>query len=377
MVEVKEIAPTNAELKKYIRFGISLYKDNDCYVPPMIFDDLHTLSPQKNPAFEYCHAQNFMAYKDGKPAGVITAIVNDRVNEKSGKKQARFGFVEFVDDVEVVDALFHAAEQWARNQGMTEIVGPMGFTDMDHEGMLIEGFDQLGTMATIYNYPYYPQHMERMGYVKDADWVEFRVKVPEDIPPKMKRVAQIVMQKYGLKIKKYTSGKKAKADYGQALFECINQTYSDLYGYCQLSKKQIDYYVDMYLKILPLDYLSIVTDKDDNLVGVGITIPSLSKALQKCRGRLFPLGWFHILKALHSHNDIVDLMLIAVKPEYQNKGVNSLLFYDLLPIYIRNKHVWAESNLELETNANVQSQWAYFDHHQHRRRRAYRKSLTE
>lgn len=374
-IEIKPVSPTRRELNGYVKFGIDLYEGNDCYVPPLIFDEVETLMPQKNPAFEFCRAQSFMAYRDGKAAGRITAIINDKVNERTGRRQARFGFVDFVDDPVVVDALFEAAEQWARDHGMTEIIGPMGFSDMDHEGMLVEGFDELGTMATIYNYPYYPAHMVRMGYVKDADWIEFRMTVPEGIPDKMARIAEIVKKKYNLKVLKYTSGKKIKADYGQALFNLINEAYDRLYGYSPLSPKQIDYYIDMYLGILKLEYVPVIVDEAGKLVGVGITMPSLSRALQKSRGRLFPTGWFHLLRALYGRNDIVDLMLVAVAPEYQNKGVNALLFADLIPVYIKNGVKFAESNLELEDNANVQAQWQYFEHRQHRRRRAYRKQL--
>lgn len=374
-VEIKIVSPTRRELNGYVKFGIDLYEGNDCYVPPLIFDEVETLMPQKNPAFEFCRAQSFMAYRDGKAAGRITAIINDKVNERTGRLQARFGFVDFVDDPVVVDALFNAAEQWSREQGMTEIIGPMGFSDMDHEGMLVEGFDELGTMATIYNYPYYPAHMVRMGYVKDADWIEFRMTVPEGIPDKMARIAEIVRKKYNLRVLKYTSGKKIKADYGQELFNLINEAYDRLYGYSPLSPKQIDYYIDMYLGILKLEYVPVIVDEAGKLVGVGITMPSLSRALQKSRGRLFPTGWFHLLRALRGHNDTVDLMLVAIAPEYQNKGVNALLFADLIPVYIKNGVKFAESNLEFEDNANVQAQWQYFEHRQHRRRRAYRKQL--
>lgn len=230
-------------------------------------------------------------------------------------------------------------------------------------------------MATIYNYPYYPEHMERMGYRKDTDWIEFRLTVPDKVPEKMTRIAELVMRKYNLRIVKYTSPKKIKADYGQALFELINEAYADLYGYSALTEKQIDYYVDMYLGLVRLDYVSLVVDADDRLVGVGISLPSLTKALQKSRGSLFPFGWWHLLRALRGKNDVVDLMLVAVRPEYQSKGVNSLFFYDLLNLYIRDGVKFAESNIELEENLHVQSQWDYFEKRQHRRRRAYRKGL--
>lgn len=374
-IEIRKINPTQSELRKYVKFGIDLYKGNSYFVPPLIFDEIDTLRPDKNPAFEFCQAQSFMAYRDGKPVGRITGIINNKVNEKTGEKSLRFGFTDFIDDKEVVDALFNEVETWGRQQGMTSIVGPMGFSDMDHEGMLIDGFEELGTMATIYNYPYYPQHMERMGFVKDAEWVEYRIAIPSEVPDKYQRIADIVKKKYNLRVKKYTNRKKLKDEYGQALFELINEAYDDLYGYSPLTPKQIDHYIDMYLGILRLDCVCVVVDSEDRLVGVGISLPSLSKALQRGKGSLLPFGWWHLLQALKWKNDVVDLMLIAIKPEYQSKGVNALLFSDLIPTYVKNGYKWAESNLELEDNASVQLQWQYFDRRLHRRRRAFRKPL--
>ncbi|WP_289746339.1 N-acetyltransferase [Paramuribaculum intestinale] len=374
-IEIRSVSPDRKELKKYVKFGIDLYRGNDCYVPPLIFEEIETLMPSKNPAFDFCEAQSFMALRDGVPAGRITAIINRVVNERTGKREARFGFVDFVDDAEVVDALFRAAEEWSRQRGMIEMVGPMGFTDMDHEGMLIDGFDELGTMATIYNYPYYPVHMERMGYKPDVDWVEYRMTVPDSVPDKYLRIASLVERKYGFKTLHYTSRSRLKADYGRAIFDLINVAYDGLYGYSPLSDRQIDYYIDKYLGILRLDCISVVVDKDGKLVAFGISIPSFSRALQRSGGRLWPLGWYHLLKAIHGKNDVVDLMLVAVSPEYQNMGVNAMVFADLLPTYIKNGYKFAESNLELADNASVQLQWQYFERRQHRRRRAFRRDL--
>ena len=259
---------------------------------------------------------------------------------------------------------------------MTEMVGPLGFSDMDHEGMLVDGFDEMGTMATIYNYPYYPAHLERMGYAKDADWIEFRVEVPDEVPAKIARVADMVARRYNLHVKHYTSRKKIKEEYGVKLFELINDAYDHLYGYSSLSRRQIEYYIDKYLGILRLDCVSVILDNNDRLVAVGISIPSMSKALRKSGGRLLPFGWFHLLKGIKGRNDVVDLMLIAVDKEYMGKGVNSLIFADLVPTYVKLGFKFAESNIELETNDNVQLQWQYFNYRQHRRRRAYRKSLV-
>lgn len=374
-VTIKALRPTRKEVKNYVRFGIDLYKGNPCFVPPLVVDEIATLTPEKNPASEHCRSQLFMAYRDGKPVGRITALINDLVNNKNGRHDMRFGWVDFIDDAEVVDALFEAACDWGRQQGCDSVVGPMGFSDLDHEGMLIEGFNEMGTMATIYNYPYYKDHMERMGFVKDADWVEYRIKVPDAIPEKHKRIAEIIARKYELRTVKYTDRNKLRDDYGQPLFELINEAYADLYGYSPLTPAEIDHYIKEYLGILRLEDVSIVVDKDDRLVAVGISMPSLSKALRRANGRLFPTGWYHLLRAIRGHVDVVDLLLVAVRPEYQSKGVNALLFADLIPSYIANGYKYAESNLELEGNENVQRQWEYFERRQHRRRRAWRRPL--
>ena len=374
-ITVEALQPTKSSLRRFAKFAIDLYADSPYYVPQLISEDIETLMPEKNPAFDYCEAQAFLAWRDGKPVGRIVGIVNNLVNERSGVKEARFGFVDFIDDAEVADALFAAVEDWARQRGMTRIIGPMGFTDMDHEGMLIEGFEEMGTMATIYNYPYYPRHVERLGYVKDVDWVEYRVKVPAEVPEKFSRIADLVRKKYNLRSIKFNSRRKIKEQYGQALFDLINEAYDKLYGYSPLNQRQIDYYIKAYLGILRLDCISVIVDADDNLVALGICMPSLSAALRKAKGKLFPTGWYHLLQGIHGKNDVVDLLLIAVKKEYMNKGVNALIFADLIPIFNKEGFKEAESNLELEGNDSVRMQWQYFPHRQHRRRRAFSKNL--
>jgi len=373
-ITIREISGKKA-LKKYVQFNIDLYKENPYAVPPLIFEEVGTLSPEKNPALEFCESVYYMAYEGEKPVGRIAGIINHKVNEKSGKKSARFGFVDFIDDTEVSDALFNAVEKWAREKGMEEIVGPLGFTDMDPEGLLIEGYDQPGTMVAIYNYPYYVNHITRLGYEKDNDWVEFKIYVPEEIPVKHKRISDIVQAKYKLKVLKYNSIKKIVKDYGRKIFELINQAYADLYGYSALSEKQIDYYVKMYIPMVRLENVSLIVNEKEELVGVGIAIPSMTKALQKAKGKLFPFGFIHILKALRGKNDVVDLLLVALRPDYQNTGANALLFSDLIPVFIKNGYKYAESNPELEENGKVQSQWQYFENVQHKRRRAYKKRL--
>lgn len=373
-IEIRKI-DTKGGLKKFVKWGIDLYKGNDCFVPPLVMDDVNTLDPHNNPAFDFCESIYFMAYDDGKPVGRIAGIINNVVNEKTGKKTLRFGWVDFIDDPRVSEALFRAVEVWGRSKGMEEIVGPLGFSDMDPEGMLVEGFDQEGTMATIYNYPYYPKHLEAMGFEKEADWIEFRMTIPDGIPERYQRISDIIKRKYELSTPKYTSAKKLVKDYGQEIFQLINEAYSELYGYSPLTPRQINRYISMYIPVLRLDNISLIVDKDKKLIGVGIAMPSMSKALIKCRGRMFPFGWIHLLKALRGQNDVVDLLLVAVKPEYQSKGVNSLLFTDLIPCFIKNGYKFAESNPELELNQKVQSQWGYFETRQHKRRRAFRKSL--
>lgn len=375
MLEIKQIQPTRSALRDFTQFQIDLYRGNDYYVPPLVSDDIEALSPGKNPAFDFCEAAYFMAYRDGKPVGRIAAIINSQVNRNSDAKICRFGFMDFVDDMEVSRALFDAAEDWGRRKGMNRMVGPLGFTDMDREGLLVEGFEELSTMATNYNYPYYAGHVEAAGYAKESDWVEFLLQVPDKVPERYDRIATLVKEKLNLRIQKYTSRKKAKAEIGHKLFRLINEAYKDLYQYSQLTDRQIDYYVDYYLGLVNLDLLTFVMDKDDNLVGLGIALPALSRGLQTAHGRLHPFGWYHLLKALKGKNDRVDLLLVAVHPDYQNRGVNALMFQDLLPHFIRLGFKYAETNPEMETNAKVQSQWEVFNPRQHRRRRSYAKDI--
>ena len=374
-VEIRLIKPIKSELRRYVQFGIDLYRGNPYYVPPLILDDINTLNPKKNPAFEFSEAQSFMAYRDNKPVGRITAIINNSANSKFDEKVVRFGFVDFIDDDAVVDALFDAARRWGLEHGMTKMVGPLGFTDLDPEGMLVDGFEETGTMATIYNYPYYAEQMRRMGFIKETDWIEYRITVPESVPEKMARISDIVSRRFGLRVVKTTSRTELKEKYGHELFRLINECYADLYGFVPLTERQIEYYIKMYLGLIRLDDICVIVDKDDRLAGVGLSMPSLSKALQRSRGKLFPLGWYHLLRAIRGHSDVVDLLLVAIRPEYQGKGVNAMLFTHLIPAYIANGYRGAEGNVELEGNDNVQKQWEYFERRQHRRRRAWAKEI--
>ena len=375
-IEIKQVT-TRRELKRFIRLNYEMYKDNAFAVPDLYEDMLKTFSRDKDPAFEFCEADYFLAYKEGRLVGRVAAIINRRANATWQKQTVRFGWIDFVDDEDVSRALIDTVAAWGRERGMTEMEGPLGFTDMDAEGMLTEGFDQLSTMATIYNYPYYPQHMERLGLTKAMDWIEMKLMVPPQVPDKYVRIAEIVKQKYNLHVRKLKSVREIKrTGIGQRIFDLINESYAPLFGYSQMTQAQIAQYVKEYLPILDLSLVTLIENEQDELVGVGISMASLSTALQRAKGKMFPLGWWHLAKALYwKKPPIVDLLLVAVKPEYQNKGVNALLFTDLIPQYIRHKFVWAETNPELEVNDKVQSQWQYLENYLHKRRRCYRKDI--
>ena len=366
-----------ADLKHFIRFNYEMYKGNAFSVPDLYEDMLKTLSPDKNPAFEFCEADYFLAYSDGKIVGRVAAIINKRANAAWHKKAVRFGWIDFVDDDEVSKALIETVAAWGKERGMDMMEGPLGFTDMDAEGMLIEGFDQLSTMATIYNYPYYPQHMERLGLQKEMDWIEMKLKVPDAVPEKYKRIAEVVKNKCRLHVRKLKSMREVRKDaLGYKIFDLINEAYTPLFGYSRMTKRQIDQYINEYLPILDLDMVTLIENEENEIVGVGISMASLSTALQRAKGKLFPFGWFYLLKSLYiKRPPILDLLLVAVKPEYQNKGVNALLFADLIPIYIKKGFKWGETSPELEVNEKVQSQWQYIEGKIHKRRRCYSKQI--
>lgn len=372
---IKKVS-SKKELKTFIRFNYELYKGNPYSVPDLYDDMLGTFSPKRNAAFEFCEADYFLAYNNNKVVGRVAAIINKRANETWNKKEVRFGWIDFIDDIEVSEALLDTVARWGKERGMEAMVGPLGFTDMDAEGMLIEGFDQLSTMSTIYNFPYYPQHLEKLGFEKEADWVEFKLTVPDKLPEKFVRISEIILQKYKLRIKKLKRKEIKTKNYGQKIFDLINEAYAPLYGYSKMTQKQINQYIKMYLPLIDLRMVSLVEDENGELIAVGISMPSLSEALQKAEGKMLPFGWYHLLKALFFKKPkVLDLLLVGVKPEYQSKGVNALLFYDLVPVYQQMGFKYGESNPELELNKKVQSQWSAFESVQHKRRRAYKKML--
>ena len=379
-IQIKRVE-TKKDLKRFIEFHYDLYKGNPYDVPNLYSDEVNTLSKNKNAAFDFCEAEYYLALKEGKIVGRVAAIINHKANEKWKKKDVRFGWIDFIDDIEVSRALFKAVEEYGRKKGMNDIVGPLGFTDMDPEGMLTWGFDKLGTMATIYNYEYYPQHMEKLGgWEMDNDYVEYYLVVPEKSPEKYTKIAEMVEKRYNLHVRKLTKKDIFQGGYGKKLFDLINLTYSDLYGFSELTDRQIDQYVKMYFPLADLNLVTVIEDgnKDNQLAGLGITIPSLSRALQKCRrGRLFPFGWWHLLRAIKFHKtDGVDLLLMGFLPEYRSKGANALLFADLIPRYVDYGFKWGETQVEMESNEGVQSQWGPLDPINHKKRRCYRRSLT-
>lgn len=373
---------TRKGLRAFVNFYYELYKGNKFAVPFLRFDEMNTLSKRKNPAFEFCEAQYFLAVDgEARIVGRVAAIINRRANEQWNKKQVRFGWFDFVDDLEVSQALLNAVEAWGRTKGMTECVGPLGFTDMDREGLLIEGFHHKSTMYINYNYPYYKNHMEAMSfYEKDNDWLEYRIKVPEETPAKFARTAEMIEKRYNLHVRKLTKKDVFQGGYGQKIFELINATYKDLYGYSELSQKQIDQLIHSYLSFLDFNLITCIEDwseAEHKMVGIGITIPSLAKALQKCRrGRLFPFGWWHVLRAIKMHKTkIVDLLLVGILPEYRAKGANALLFADLIPRYQAYGIEWGETQVEMEANAGVQGQWGVLNPILHKRRNCYKKII--
>lgn len=379
-ITIKKVE-TKEDLKAFIEFHYDLYEGNEYDVPNLYSDEVNTLSKDKNAAFDFCVADYYLAIRDNKVVGRVAAIINNKANEKWDQKRVRFGWIDFIEDKEVLEALLKAVEDFGKAHGMNEIVGPLGFTDMDPEGMLTWGFDQLGTMPTIYNYDYYPRLLESLpGYEVDNKYVEYKLFVPDTVPEKYAKIAEMIQNRYNLRIKKLTKKDVFEGGYGKKIFELINSTYKDLYGFSELSQKQIDQYINMYFPFADLSLITLVEDAsaDNRLVGIGITLPSLSEALQKCKkGRLFPFGWFHLLRAIKFHKTkIVDLLLIGVLPEYRMKGVNALIFADLIPRYQAYGFEWGETQVEMETNANVQSQWETLNPVMHKRRNCYKKVLN-
>ena len=380
MNKVKVVkADTKKTMDDFVALPRYIYKDCAQYVPDLDMDVRATFDPKKNAGLEFSDIQPFVAYDDdGKCVGRIAAIINRRANERWDVKTVRFGMIEFIDDINVSQALLNAVEEWGRTHGMNSVQGPMGISDFDKEGMLVNDFNLMGSMISIYNPPYYPRHMEQLGFVKEVDWVSFHIDVPKVVPEKFARVTSLVQRRFGLTFKKMTKDDLLAGGYGRKIFELLNIAYAPLFGFSELSDRQIEDFLKQYIPIVDTRLFTGVEDCDGRLVGIAITTHSLSQAMHKSRGKLLPLGWFHLLRSLKwKHEGVVDLMLIAVHPDYQGMGVNALFFADLIPIYNEYGITLAETGPQLEDNLKELSQWKTLNPRTVKRRRCYQKELRE
>lgn len=372
---IKEIK-TKRELRHFVQFGIDLYKGNPYYCPPIFFDEVNSFDPKSNPALEVCDHVTYLAYRNNKIVGRIAGMINHRANEAWSVKKCRFGWFDFIDDYDVFKALLDTVAEWGRSRGMTCLNGPVGFTDFDKEGLLIEGFDYNSPMASLYTHPYYISHYERYGLRKEADWIEFQIQSPRVVPEKIQRVAEIVKGRYNLRVVKVKNSKELRKRYGYTYFDVLDEAYQKLYNYQPMTERQKRYYCKMYFPLVNYDFVTMVVNENDEVVAVGLGMPSLSDALRKCQGRLFPFGWYYLLKALKAKKMTdFDLLLIAVRPDYQDKGVNSLIIDEMTPHFDRYGIKRVETTSILETNKKNIANFLYFDNIQHKRRRAYIKEL--
>ena len=372
-IELRKVS-TRAELGRFVSFPEKIYGNVKEWVPAPRFDEINTLSKDRNPAFEFCEAEYWTAWKDGTMVGRIAGIINHRYVEKWGNRYARFGWIDFIEDFEVAEALVRQVEAWAKEKGMDAVHGPLGFTDLDREGMLVEGFGERATFATIYNHPYYAEYMERLGYAKDIDWIEFLVQTPAEIPEKVLRVNDILSKRSGVRIFPWKTRKQLISLYGEQVFALLDEAYAELYGTTPLSHEQMKAYIKQYLSFVDPRFTKILVDKDDRLAGFAITVPNISDALFKSRGRLFPLGWLRILLAMRKP-EVIDMLLIAIRKEYQARGVVALLMTELNRSAIENGIAYSETNPELETNIAVHGIWKDYPKRQHKRRRIYLRKL--
>ena len=374
-LEIKEIT-TRKELKQFIEFTNTLYRECEYYCPPLFFDEMNCFDKEKNPALEVCDYKLWMAYRDGKAVGRIAGIVNYRANETWGYKNARFGWFDFIDDLEVSKALLDKVVAWGKEKGMTAINGPVGFTDFDHQGLLLEGYDYLAPMASLYNFPYYVKHFDAYGLTKDADWIEIQVYPPTCCPERLNRIAEIVKERSKVRVDKVKNARELVRKYGIEYMDVIDIAYQKLYNFQPMTIKQKNYYKDMYFPILNFDFVTLVVNDKDEVVGVGVGMPDISEPLRKCGGHLFPFGWYHVLKALKAKQmDAFNFLLIAVRPDYQDKGINALFFQDQIPYINKYKIKRLETTAILETNTKNIANFTQFDHKMHKRRRAYIKQI--
>ena len=374
-VTVKTVT-SKKDLKAFVKFPLELYKDCPYYVPGLFLDEMATLDPAKNPMAQYSKSRLFLAYKDGKVVGRVAAIVNEIANRNWNHQEVRFGWIDFIDDMEVSSALIDAVIGFGKELGMTSVTGPLGFTDFDNEGCVVEGFNQISTYALRFNYEYYGRHFEALSMTKANDWLEFRIYVPTAIPEKVSRAAKLVEERYDLHLKKLTKRDVTKGGYGQKLFDLVNRTYNVLYDFTVLPQDVMDKYVDSYLGLLDMRYVTVIEDSEGKLVALAVAMPSIAKAVQKSRGYLFPFGWWHLVKSMYlKHDEAIELMLIGVDPDYRNRGVHAMLFNQFIGNLIKGGFKYGESNAEMETNNSVQNIWNGYEKDFVRRRRVFTKEI--
>lgn len=374
-VSIKTVE-TKAQLKAFVKFPLELYKDCPYYIPNIYVDDMSALDMAKNPMGKYCKTRKFLAYKDGQLVGRCIAIINEIANRDWNHAEVRFGWMDFIDDKEVSKALIEAVIAFGKEYGMTQISGPLGFTDFDSEGCVVEGFDDISSFALKYNYPYYAEHFEALGMAKANDWLEYRIFIPERLPEKVSRASKLVADRYELHVRKITRKEVYKEGYGQKVFDLVNRTYSELFDFTVLPPEVIDSYVKLYMGLLDLQFVTLIENKEGKLVGMAVCMPSLAHAVKKSNGYLFPLGWYRLLKSMYlKYEEGIELLLIAVDPEYQNRGVHAMIFQEMLDTLVKGGFKYAESNAEMETNVSVQNIWKDYQKELKRRRRVFSKEI--
>jgi hypothetical protein len=367
-IEIRKVE-TRKDLKRFIEFPLSLYSGNPYWCPALVMDEYNTLRRDKNAAFEYCEAEYWLAYKDNRLAGRVAGIINPKANRYWNEPLVRFGWIDFIDDFEVSSALIRTVEEWGRTKGLQGIHGPLGFADMDREGMLIEGFEELSCLSAIYNYPYYPEHIARMGFRKAADWLQFEFIIPPEIPDKVDRMAKLVLEKYQLRTLKVKRARELKP-WARKMFITLNESFQVLYGFAQISEEQMDSYTEQYFGYIRPEFVSIIIDEKEDVVAFGVSIPSLTKALQKSNGKLFPFGFLHLLKAMRK-NDQIDMYLVGVRPDYQGKGILALVYHELHKAYLEHGIKKAGTSPQLEENLKAVTIWKNYEGRQHIRRRCW------
>lgn len=375
MYTIKEVT-TKKEMKKFVKFPNKLYKDCQYFIPDIYESEKDFFNPKKNPSYDYSESKQWLCYDEkGEVVGRVAAILSHAYNQKTGGKFMRYSHIDMIDDVEITRLLMNEVAKYAKEKGMDTLMGPLGFTDMDKQGLLVEGYDEMSNFITLYHYPYYKEHFEKLGFVKDQDWVEYQIKVPDEIPPLLDRMSERVLTRYHLKIKKFKS-KKEVGPYINEAFRVVNEAFAPLYGTVPLSQKQIDEIAASYVPLLNLDFVYVVVDGEDKVIAIGLMIPSLNKGLRRSKGKLFPFGFMHVLRDLKTV-EVLDLLFIAVEPKYQSTGVAALMIREAIVEAIKYGAKYAETGPELETNIKVQSQWKHFETRQHRRRRTYKIKVDE